>query len=317
MLEPVLVQLTEKYPEDVRFVFRHFPLSFHANALLAAQGAEAAGMQGKFFEMSDIIFATQATWSEMTSENFTAWLIEQASALELDTTQYTTDLNSDTVKNNIQADANEGYNVGVTGTPYLFINGTVYESNRSLEMFSAIVELVKLEEMQFTECPPMTVDTSAQYFATIETEKGDIVLELFADKAPMTVNNFIFLAENGWFDNTTFHRVIEGFVAQGGDPTGTGAGGPGYAFDTEISDLRFDKEGMVGMAYSGEDPSTNGSQFFITYTALPDLDGRYTVFAQVVEGMDVVRSLTPRDSTNTTSELLPGDLILSVTIEKR
>jgi len=317
MLEPVLVQLTEKYPEDVRFVFRHFPLSFHANALLAAQGAEAAGMQGKFFEMSDIIFANQATWSEMTSENFTAWLIEQASALELDTTQYTTDLNSDTVKNNIQADANEGYNVGVTGTPYLFINGTVYESNRSLEMFSAIVELVKLEEMQFTECPPMTVDTSAQYFATIETEKGDIVLELFADKAPMTVNNFIFLAENGWFDNTTFHRVIEGFVAQGGDPTGTGAGGPGYAFDTEISDLRFDKEGMVGMAYSGEDPSTNGSQFFITYTALPDLDGRYTVFAQVVEGMDVVRSLTPRDSTNTTSELLPGDLILSVTIEKR
>jgi len=317
MLEPVLVQLTEKYPEDVRFVFRHFPLSFHANALLAAQGAEAAGMQGKFFEMSDIIFANQATWSEMTSENFTAWLIEQASALELDTTQYTTDLNSDTVKNNIQADANEGYNVGVTGTPYLFINGTVYESNRSLEMFSAIVELVKLEEMQFTECPPMTVDTSAQYFATIETEKGDIVLELFADKAPMTVNNFIFLAENGWFDNTTFHRVIEGFVAQGGDPTGTGAGGPGYAFDTEISDLRFDKEGMVGLAYSGEDPSTNASQFYITYTALPDLDGRYTVFAQVVEGMDVVRSLTPRDSTNTTSELLPGDLILSVTIEKR
>lgn len=315
MLEPVLVQLTDRYPEDVRLVFRHFPLSFHNNAFLASQGAEAAGLQGKFWEMHELIFANQSVWANMTAEEFTAWLTEQAGAMGLDTAQFTADLNSDTVKNNIQNSVNEGFTIGVPGTPYLIINGTPYEGQRSLEILSAIVELIKLEDQQYSECPPMTVDTSATYLATLKTSKGDIVMELYPDKAPLAVNSFIFLAEQGWFDNTTFHRVIEGFVAQGGDPTGTGAGGPGYAFGNEISDLKFDKEGVVGMANGG--PDSNGCQFFITYDAEPDLDGRYTIFGQVVEGMDVVRSLTVRDPADPATASIPGDVILSVTIQKK
>ncbi|MEJ2607986.1 MAG: peptidylprolyl isomerase, partial [Anaerolineales bacterium] len=114
----------------------------------------------------------------------------------------------------------------------------------------------------------MSIDTSAIYIATLKTEKGDIRIELFADEAPMTVNNFIFLAEQGYYDDTTFHRVIPDFMAQGGDPEGTGMGGPGYSFPDEISfNLRFDDEGYLAMANSG--PDTNGSQFFITFGPTP------------------------------------------------
>jgi cyclophilin family peptidyl-prolyl cis-trans isomerase len=129
------------------------------------------------------------------------------------------------------------------------------------------------------------------------------------------VNSFVFLARQGWFDGVTFHRVIPGFVAQAGDPSGTGTGGPGYYFANEIrTDLGFDKPGMVGMANAG--PDTNGSQFFIVYAPQPKLDGSYTVFAQVIQGMDVVESLTPRDP-QTSLGLPPGDKILGVTIEEK
>ncbi|MGW8249034.1 MAG: peptidylprolyl isomerase, partial [Anaerolineales bacterium] len=157
----------------------------------------------------------------------------------------------------------------------------------------AIVELKRLEKSQYDACPPMTIDPSRQYIATIKTEAGDIVVELYADKAPIAVNNFVFLAENGWYDGVTFHRVIEDFVAQAGDPSGTGFGGPGYAFVNETSDLKFDKPGVVAMANSG--PDSNGSQFFITYTETPQLDGGYTIFGQVISGLDAAESLTPRD----------------------
>lgn len=147
---------------------------------------------------------------------------------------------------------------------------------------------------QWGQPPEMSIDPSKIYIATLQTGKGDIRIELFADKAPMTVNNFIFLAEEGFYDGTTFHRVLPDFMAQGGDPEGTGLGGPGYRFDDEISlDLRFDGEGYLGMANSGLD--SNGSQFFITYGPTPHLNGLHTIFGKVIEGMDVARALTPRD----------------------
>ena len=160
----------------------------------------------------------------------------------------------------------------------------------------------------------MSIDPAKQYIATLKTEKGDIVIELFPDKAPIAVNNFVFLARNGWFDGITFHRVLPGFVAQSGDPSGTGFGGPGYAFVNETSELKYDKPGMVGMANSGKD--SNGSQFFITFAPAPQLDGGYTIFGQVVSGMDIATNLSPRDPANTL-DLPPGDQILSVTIEER
>ncbi|HCR71097.1 MAG TPA: peptidylprolyl isomerase [Anaerolineae bacterium] len=139
---------------------------------------------------------------------------------------------------------------------------------------------------------------------------GEFKIQLFADKAPITVNNFVFLAREGFYDGTTFHRVLDGFMAQGGDPTGTGAGGPGYSFEDEFSDLTFDREGLLAMANSG--PNTNGSQFFITYAPTPHLNNLHTIFGQVIEGMDVVNALTRRDP-NTAPDF-EGDAIATITI---
>ncbi|MBI4760105.1 MAG: peptidylprolyl isomerase [Chloroflexi bacterium] len=142
----------------------------------------------------------------------------------------------------------------------------------------------------------MVIDTTKKYFARFVMAKGgEFTAELYADKAPKTVNNFVFLARDGFYDGTTFHRVLEGFMAQGGDPTGTGAGGPGYQFEYEPNDLKFDKAGVLAMANRGAATPTNGSQFFITFGPAPQLDGGYTIFGQVIEGMDVVNGITRRD----------------------
>ena len=156
----------------------------------------------------------------------------------------------------------------------------------------------------------MTIDTEKQYTATLRTEKGDIVIALTADKTPITVNNFVKLARDGYYDNTTFHRVLPGFMAQGGDPTGTGAGGPGYTIQDEFTDLTHER-GVISMANTGQ-PNSGGAQFFITFVPTPHLDGRHTVFGAVTEGMDVVDSLTPRDPNQ--SPDFPGDTLIEVLI---
>ncbi len=162
--------------------------------------------------------------------------------------------------------------------------------------------------------PPMTIDTSKEYLATVKMAKGgEFTIQLFPDKAPKTVNSFVFLARQGYFDGLTFHRVLEGFMAQGGDPTGTGTGGPGYQFENENSDLTFDKPGVVAMANAG--PDTNGSQFFITFGPTPQLNGGYTIFGQVIEGMDVVNAITLRNPEENPS--FPGDAMESVTITEQ
>ena len=160
--------------------------------------------------------------------------------------------------------------------------------------------------------PPMTIDVSKEYTATIETEKGNIVLELFASDVPITVNNFVFLAREGFYDGSTFHRVIPGFMAQGGDPTGTGKGSPGYIFDNEITEHTH-VAGALSMANSG--PNTNGCQFFITYEAKHGLDGDYSVFGQVIGGMDILEKLTPRDPSQ--NPKFEGDKIIRITIEEK
>ncbi len=179
---------------------------------------------------------------------------------------------------------------------------------------SATIEIPEVSQAQFDAPPEMQIDRDAIYVATIETLKGDIVIELFAKRTPVTVNNFVFLAKQDFYDGTTFHRVIPGFMAQGGDPTGTGAGGPGYQFEDEIvPGIRFDQEGLLAMANSG--PNTNGSQFFITYAPAPWLNGLHTIFGKVVSGMDVLEEITPRDPQE--SPDFNGDVILDVEIETR
>jgi len=165
----------------------------------------------------------------------------------------------------------------------------------------------------YSAAPPMTIDPTKQYIATIETEKGDIVAELYAGKVPNTVNNFVFLAREGYYDNTTFHRVIADFMAQAGDPTGTGMGGPGYQFADEFDPtLTHDGPGVLSMANAGA--NTNGSQFFITFVATPWLDGRHSVFGKVIEGLDVLYAINLRDPQTATT---PGDLIKTIRIEER
>jgi cyclophilin family peptidyl-prolyl cis-trans isomerase len=163
---------------------------------------------------------------------------------------------------------------------------------------------------QWNKPPELKIDLKKKYTATLKTDKGDIVLELFADKTPVTVNNFVFLAREGFYDGVIFHRVIADFMVQGGDPTGKGSGGPGYRFADEFHpSLKHDKPGILSMANAG--PGTNGSQFFITHVPTPHLDGHHSVFGQVIGGMDVLMSIPPRDPMRPE---YPGVKILSVEI---
>ena len=156
---------------------------------------------------------------------------------------------------------------------------------------------------QYDAPPAMQIDPAKTYRATLATDRGDVVVDLFPEHAPKTANNFVFLAREGFYDGVPFHRVIANFMIQGGDPTGTGRGGPGYTFEDETrgNPLRHER-GVLSMANAG--PNTNGSQFFITHAPQPHLDGRHTVFGRVVEGMDVVDGIRQ------------GDTIQAVTVEE-
>jgi cyclophilin family peptidyl-prolyl cis-trans isomerase len=170
-------------------------------------------------------------------------------------------------------------------------------------------------KQQWNRAPEMALQPNTDYYATFHTAKGPIKVKLFAEEAPITVNNFVFLARQGYFDGTTFHRVIKNFMVQGGDPTGTGTGGPGYRIKDEFHPtLRHNRPGILSMANAG--PNTGGSQFFITHTATPHLDGKHAVFGEVVEGMDVVNAIRERDPMR---DRQPGDTIerIEITEEPR
>ena len=164
---------------------------------------------------------------------------------------------------------------------------------------------------QYSQAPEMQIDPEKKYTAVFHTEKGDFTVELFAKEAPLTVNNFVFLSREHFYDGVTFHRVIPGFMAQGGDPTGTGTGGPGYKFNDEPGALALKHSGpfMLSMANAGR--NTNGSQFFITFAKTEHLDGKHGVFGKVVAGTDVVKAIRTRDPN---SDRQPGDAILSIDI---
>ena len=154
-----------------------------------------------------------------------------------------------------------------------------------------------MADKQWTSVPAMEIDTKQNYNVVIETNRGDIELELYPEYAPRTVNNFVFLTKQGFYDGVTFHRVIANFMIQGGDPTGTGRGGPGYRFGDEFRGNPLKHEtGVISMANAG--PNTNGSQFFITHDPQPHLDGRHTVFGKVTKGMDVVNAIRQGDVMN-------------------
>ena len=313
----LLKEIQRKHPQDIRIVHRNFPLlTINDKAAISTQAAEAADLQGKFWEMHDLLFAKQAEWVKLDLGKFQAWVTEQASGLGLDPIQFKSDLTKPEIVSIPQRAWDTGAKIPLPGVPFLLINGEIVKWQPTLRnSFETIIDLDLLPKKQFDRCPPTVIDPSKQYTATLKTAKGEIVIQLFAEKAPDTVNNFVFLARQGWYDHLTFQRVVPGFIAQAGDPTATGQGHPGYFIPDEIvPSLKYDRPGVVGMFNNG--PGTNGSQFFITYTSAAKLNGKYTIFGQVIKGIEVLNNLTPRDA-------LPGqnppdgDALLTITIEEK
>ncbi|MAT98754.1 MAG: hypothetical protein CL608_16550 [Anaerolineaceae bacterium] len=319
----MLARLVDAYPETVQLVYRHFPLnSIHANAQKSAEAAEAAGAQGAFWEYHDALFTQQGEWSSLDTAAAHEYFVALADELGLDGDALGEDLNNDTYADYVTAVETESVAIGLGGTPSVIVDGFLipnvpfeYEIWESyVQQRLAVLEVEEiLADMQYDAPPPMTIDVEADYTATILLENGaEIVIELLPQSAPETVNNFVFLAEEGWYDGITFHRVIPGFMAQTGDPTGLGFGDPGYAIDDEIDPaLSHDGPGVVSMANSG--PNTGGSQFFITTGAATHLDGLHAIFGRVIEGQDVVESITPRDPQDPNAP--EGDRIETITIE--
>jgi cyclophilin family peptidyl-prolyl cis-trans isomerase/protein-disulfide isomerase len=302
--------------DDLRFVFRPLPLvgvlDKSERAILAALAADE---QGQFWTMYDLLFAKYAEWASLKPEAFDAWVLREAAALGMDAEKLKAAIKADETAARLEAIYESEKELGIPAVPLILINGALQPSYvLDYQSMSNAIGLVALSKKQFTQCPAFDVNPQKQYIVTLHTGKGDIVMQLFADKAPLAVNSFVFLARQGWYNGVTFHRVIPGFVAQTGDPSGTGRGNPGYFFNNENSGLKFDKPGMVGMANSG--PNMNGSQFFITFAPAPHLDGGYTIFGQVLSGLEVAEQLTPRDPDKDTV-LQPGDKILSVDIEEK
>src|SRR5215207_4522551 len=316
LFEEVTNRLLKEHPDDVRVVSRIFPLiEINDKAAMAAQAAESAAEQGKFWELHDLLYSQQANWVNLSVTDFEQRISAQASALEFNVEQFQTDMAREDIVAKIQKAWDDGQTMGLPGTPLILINGQIYGGPRDYNSINDIVQLILLGKRQYTACPPVMVQQNIEYIATLHTEKGDVVVQLFGDKAPITVNSFMFLARNGWYDDITFHRVIPDIFAQTGDPSGTGKGNPGYYIITEIDpSLKFTRPGMVAMVNSG--PDTSGSQFFITYGNTSQYDGQYTIFGQVLSGMNVVESLTPRDAQPGT-ETPPGDKLLSVTIDEK
>ncbi len=312
-----LKEIQRKYPQDIRIVHRNFPLlTINDKASISTQAAEAAYLQGKFWEMHDLLFEKQSEWVKLSQAAFHTWVTEQASGLGLDVPQFKNDLTSAAIVSIPQNDWNVGSKIPLPGVPFMLINGEIVKWQPTLlNNLETIIKLNLLPQKQFNSCPPVVIDLSKQYTATIKTAKGELVIRLFAEKAPDTVNNFVFLARKGWYDGLTFQRVVPGFIAQAGDPSATGQGHPGYFIPDEIDEtLKYDRPGMVGMFNNG--PNTNGSQFFITYTSAAKLNGKYTLFGEVIKGIDVLNHITPRDELP--GQTLPdGDTLISVTIDEK
>lgn len=318
-MAPVLEQLKADYGDDMRIIYRHLPLlNIHDNAQISAEAAEAAGAQDKFWEMHDLLYDQQDNWSSLPESDIIDVLVGYAEEIGVeDIDQFRTDLEEGTYSQAVTDELEQAVNSQINSTPSFVVNGVLYPAQAfglSYQGLDAFSKLMELRENWFEE-PEQVIEPDKEYVATIQTEKGDIVVELFSDTAPTNVNSFAFLAEQDWYQDTTFHRVLPDFVAQGGDPTNTGVGFPGYRCGDEVTPSRsFDGAGFVSMANSG--PNTNGSQFFITYGPTPNLNANFTIIGQVIEGLDVAEQLTPRDPQQN-PDAPPGDRIIDIAIEEK
>lgn len=309
-------QIEARHPGTIRLVFRHFPLlSLHDKADIAGAAAEVAAKNGKFWEMHDALFEGQVEWANLDREAFVKWVTQTAGAIDLDSELFLEDLSSgDELEAMVQA-YQEGLMAGIPGTPFIFLNGEWYRLNPTPINLEASIQLELIKQRQYMAPPQVNLRSDNLLFAHLELDQGEIVIQLYPEIAPATVASFIFLAEDGWYDNMGFHSVQRGRSVESGDPTGTGLGGPGYLLLDEVSDtLNFDEIGMVAMSSVG--PNTNGSRFFINLAPLPYLNGARTIFGQVIEGLDLIAALDDRDPYQDLFK--PYDLVIqTIRIETR
>ncbi len=311
----VMNQLSTDYPDQLRWIYRHYPLTnINDKAQLAVQAAEAAGKQGSFWKIYDLLYANQSEWEKLSPSAFQSWLSEQVIKLGINGTQFEQDLKSPAIIQTAENAWQHNSSIGMPGVPFILLDGKIWSADLPLTYYTLkdYINLDLLENRQFESCPPAIIDLSKSYQATINTAKGEVLIQLFAQDSPLTVNNFVYLAKQSWYDGVTFHRVLQNYIVQSGDPSGTGYGGPGYTFINEYSStLNFDHAGMIAMANAGKD--TNGSQFFITLAPAPQLYGNYTIFGQVIQGMETLQKITLRNPAEYPPPP-PGDLIQSITI---
>ena len=324
-LDPILDEFQALYPDDVRVVFRlrPFPETFHNKSILASQAMVAAGMQGKFDEFRKFIFERQYQdtsdpdqaalpetdfWSGLEPADFDGWLKEQVPALGIDADQLISDMHSDEVVAKVKADQDAADSLGITGTPTLMINGYQYQAQRDIRTFSIFLRLLKNQAIVMDTCPPTVIDATKKYTATITTNQGDIKVELYPDKAPTAVNSFVYLAQQGWYNNLPI-IAYEDFVLSG-DPTSTGFGNAGYAYLDEPNDLIYDQPGMLSTYSPYPGYGLNGSMFFINKTVRTDTN-TYTIFGKVIEGLDILDKFTTLN--DYIFETVP-DKVLEVTV---
>jgi cyclophilin family peptidyl-prolyl cis-trans isomerase/protein-disulfide isomerase len=312
----VLTALEARHPGELRWVYRPFPLiAIHDKSSLAAEAAQAAADQGRFWVMHDTLFERWMEWIELSPDLFSAWLIRTAQEIGLDVPAFQGALQDGRHRELARQAFDQGLADGIPAAPVVYLNGNLFQPGLTLLNLEAAIRLELLAARRFRAYPPMELDPGVNYFIRIQMDIGDVVIELFQDRAPWAVNSFLFLARQGWMDRTPVQRVIPGVLVEMGDPSGTGLGEPGYAFGTEIDpQARFDQAGVVAMSSSA--PGVCGSRFFISLGPLPHLDGTRTVFGRVLEGLSLLQTLEARDPL---SDLLdpPPATVIRVTVEER
>jgi len=315
-LHPMLKELLALHPNDLQLVFRHFPLRvLHDKAYLAGQAAEAAGLQGHFWEMHDLLYERQMEWTSLSPEDFEEWLKSVLPEVGLDEDLFMEVIESGTFMDDMEAYFQAGVSYGLAGTPSIFINDFYFQLEPSLSLLEAYIRLELMEAKRQLDYPPYTLSEGKVYLAHLELNIGEVILQLYPDSAPLAVNNFIYLAKQGWYDDNPIFRVSPGRLVEAGDPSGTGFGDQGYHFPIETDPaFVFDQPGFVAVSSSG--PNTNGSRFFITLTALPEFDGTRTIFGKVIEGLELLSNLEGREPME---DLLstPQAIIKTITIEEK
>jgi len=283
---PVLQAFLDSHP-NVRLVYRHFPLDFHEHAYVTAEAAEAAGADGKFWAMHDLLFDRVSEWSPLPAEEVRAKMSEYAAELGLDVKAFDDAIDNGIDRAKIEAQYEESRVLNLPGTPSFIFENVLFPSEmglslRGMEAFMTMLQ--NKDEIFLDAAPETTVDIGGTYEAILHTSKGDITVKLLPESAPATVNSFMFLSGEGWYDDSDFFFVRDNFVAVTGDPTNTTVGYPGYYCTGEEIGV-FDRAGLLGMLSNG--------QFFVTLGSdAAQLDGQFALIGQVTEGLDVLGELS-------------------------